>query len=716
MAGDYLSDEPLDDPAADRFGRRYFAERVAETISTRAGSANLVVGIYGRWGSGKTTALNFISRDLRSRENLVVESFNPWLFSSTEQLLAEFFALIAKMLQTKLNTPLEKLGGILSEFGKAASGVSVTTGLTGLDPGALLRGAGGLLAGANIRDMKKRVGRVLREKGKRVVILIDDVDRLDVEETYLLFRLVKLVADFENTTYILAFDDQVVAAALRRRYPEQERYGEGFVDKIVQVPLHLPPARLDLVHGLVFEGIDQLMEREGIVLETQDVLRFRRAFDPLAADIDTPRMAARYLNAVMFAVPGVKFEVNVVDLLLLEALRVVAPPVHQWIGQNKAFLAQPSMHIPLSDEQDRALLDRATRGLSEPQAERARGGISSLFPRARALWSPFSVGSEADESLGIAKRLASSIYFDRYFLYSVPADDVPDSQIAGLVTAAQAEDSPLPDMLKSIASGDSVGLVITKLGQQVDQLPANAIRGLIGAVAAMGENLDFGQSGVFSLSTGARAALLMRDLLRHLPEREERVALADDLVRSMEPLEFALETYRWISPSDGDADVINEEEDARLRDSIGARILPTNEAVPLFVSSPEWAARFYWLTSKSIHGGLLREQLRSQVTDSVTAAGFVRAFMTPATDLETQKRSLYLDADAFRGATNLISFERLKELLEPIAGAPASDLADRERADMTGANDAAVATRFIDVGLRLTGGPQDTETIEDDDP
>jgi KAP family P-loop domain len=87
IAGDYLSDKPLEDPAADRFGRMRFAERVAETVSARGGSASLVIGIYGRWGSGKTTVLNFINRSLSTHEDLLVESFNPWLFSSTEQLL-----------------------------------------------------------------------------------------------------------------------------------------------------------------------------------------------------------------------------------------------------------------------------------------------------------------------------------------------------------------------------------------------------------------------------------------------------------------------------------------------------------------------------------------------------------------------------------------------------------------------------------------------------
>jgi KAP family P-loop domain len=569
-----------------------------------------------------------------------------------------------------------------------------------VDPGALLRGAGGLLSGTSIQEMKDRVSTVLRQQQKRVVILIDDVDRLDITETYLLFRLVKLVADFENTTYILAFDDRVVAEALRQRYPEQlERLGEGFVDKIIQVPLHLPPARLDLVHGIVFEGIDQLMQQEGLTLEREDVIRFRRAFDVLAVEIDTPRMAGRYLNALLFAVPGIKSEVDVIDLLLIEALRVVAPSVHQWIAQNKAFLAQPSTHVSVSAEHDRDHLNGSTKSVTGSQVQRVQTVLSSLFPRAGAILNVFGVGAESDDTLGKGKRIASAYYFDRYFLYAIPADDVSDAEIESFVAAAQAESETLPDVFKGIASTESFGLVLTKLGQRVDQLPTTAIPALIRAIAATGESLQVDRVGVFSLSIGEKAALLVRDLLRNLSNPVERLAFAEQLVRETQPLEFALEIYRWLSPSDEPNDPIDEAGDAKLKDSLATRILEANSTTPLFLSSPEWAARYYWLVTMSNHVQELRDQFDDQVVDSSTAVSFVRAFMSSAMDVQTQKQSLYLDTRAVESAIGLVSYERLREFLEPIA--TVSSLPENgERFDLSDANDSMVAARFIAIGQR----------------
>src|SRR5438094_267400 len=68
------------------------------------------------------------------------------------------------------------------------------------------------------RTNARRSRRSLTETGKRVVLFIDDVDRLDRKEIQAAFKLVKLSAGFDHTSYVLAFDDEMVAAALGETY------------------------------------------------------------------------------------------------------------------------------------------------------------------------------------------------------------------------------------------------------------------------------------------------------------------------------------------------------------------------------------------------------------------------------------------------------------------------------------------------------------------
>ena len=74
------------------------------------------------------------------------------------------------------------------------------------------------------------------------MVPIDDIDRMDNEEVATLFKLVKVAADFEHISYVLAFDDEAVARALTKKYGGTEESGRRFVEKIVQLPFALPVA------------------------------------------------------------------------------------------------------------------------------------------------------------------------------------------------------------------------------------------------------------------------------------------------------------------------------------------------------------------------------------------------------------------------------------------------------------------------------------------
>ncbi|SRR5258706_2277527 len=104
----YSADNAIRDPELDEFNRREFSERIARTIVTRKESKSLVIGIYGKWGEGKSTVLNFIEGELKKHGNVVSLNFNPWLFPSEAELLVAFYSELAKVLDKSLSTKKEK--------------------------------------------------------------------------------------------------------------------------------------------------------------------------------------------------------------------------------------------------------------------------------------------------------------------------------------------------------------------------------------------------------------------------------------------------------------------------------------------------------------------------------------------------------------------------------------------------------------------------------
>src|SRR6056297_3189556 len=97
-AQELVSDRPLTDPSGDKFGRDQFAKRVAEILINKQTPDHLTIGIYGKWGEGKTSVINFIKYYLENdfTNQAIHLDFNPWRYKDEEQLLNSFFKQFAQ--------------------------------------------------------------------------------------------------------------------------------------------------------------------------------------------------------------------------------------------------------------------------------------------------------------------------------------------------------------------------------------------------------------------------------------------------------------------------------------------------------------------------------------------------------------------------------------------------------------------------------------------
>ena len=252
----YATDEPLSAIEQDRFDRASFSSAIAEGIAATKDSSSIVIGIYGPWGDGKTTVLNFIEQKLQGRPRIISMQFNPWRYQTEEILLVGFFNALANTLKAKLALDREKAAKEFADLFKLIPKV-----------GDVLSAFSKKYGDLSLEELKRRIEDILVEN-KRLVVLMDDIDRLSLEEVQASFRLIKLSGSLKYITYVLAFDDKMVAAALKQRYISDEETGHGFLEKIVQVPLRLPKTPKEVLLGFCRERIKESTESLGITLDT----------------------------------------------------------------------------------------------------------------------------------------------------------------------------------------------------------------------------------------------------------------------------------------------------------------------------------------------------------------------------------------------------------------------------------------------------------------
>lgn len=130
---------------------------------------------------------------------------------------------------------LKPIKGLLRGFGKKASDVAKQKD--------------------SLENVKTEVINALKNQNQKLIVIIDDIDRLNNEQIRLIFQLVNCVAGFPNMIYLLSFDKTVVVRALE---DEQKCNGEEYLEKIIQVPFDVPEAKKSDVHNLLFEKLDNI--------------------------------------------------------------------------------------------------------------------------------------------------------------------------------------------------------------------------------------------------------------------------------------------------------------------------------------------------------------------------------------------------------------------------------------------------------------------------
>lgn len=582
------ADAPLNNEADDRLDRGPFAAAVADAIASRSDRSSIVLGIYGPWGDGKTTVLNWIRNRLdRPESGTVVVPFNPWLIRDEVSMLPTFFATLATALGRRLGGRTDQIAGVLKRYGRVLAGINVGVPGASIDPGTTAAELGAALADRTLEEMKAEFERILREEGQRVLVIIDDIDRLDDAEVHAVFKLVKLAAAFEGTSYLLAFDDDKVAAALAGRYSTggderlRSKGGYEFLEKIVQVPLRLPRARKQAVDTIALAGLQSALNDAGIDIDEaagrEFSLRYSQGLSPAITSL---RTAKRYANAAGFALPLLKGEANPIDVLSIEGVNACYPALYATMREHPSWFLLPyEFHLSHRDEEirtrQRERLDGALTSVDPGLRDAARELITRLFPQTERVWSNFGASDERQEWAD-QQRVCSSEYFERYFSYAVATDEIGDRELD------DALEEPPQIQVRIGALVERKGergleALLGKLSRRAPTLDVAQAGALIEAVVDLGPLVAPHSQPLFgALNLEERTTSLFAELLLQLPSRSDRSRVATRAIERARPLPFAAMLVHWTGVKKSRTDnrrALDDDERDKLATRLAMRIV-----------------------------------------------------------------------------------------------------------------------------------------------
>lgn len=554
----YAADSPLDDPSQDRFGRLEFARRIAETIAVRRDPQSIVFAISGAYGEGKTTVLHYIEGSLKGRPDVVCVSFNPWRFTTDEALLRGFFATLAQALGKSMLGRKEKIGDALSKYGALATElVKVKYQDVEISPGSGVQSLGEWLSSTTIEESKQRVDEILTSERKRVVVLMDDIDRLERREIQIVFRLIKLTADFPYTAYVLAFDQEMVAGAVGERYGKGDiQAGREFLEKIIQVPLQLPKAPHDQLVEYCLSHVQAALDSTEQQLTDKQTQDFQVSFLLYVAPrLETPRNAKRYANALAFVLPLLRDELAPVDVMLLEAVKIFYPDTFEHLRDQPQLYTgyYPFIEIgeaTVREQRAREAIDDRLKDLSSRDRELARELLGRLFPQVRELWRTGHYGQRDRENWDVDQRVASHTYLVRYLSWSVPLNDFSDRALQTLLETIEAATDELA--ITEVRDVIAPGTLTSFLDKIVVRLsivgPPAALKLALG-LAGNGDLFpnQLGQS--IMITPRRRVAVIIAQLVKRQPLQDQDLPVLA-ILQLAHPLPLAWWCWSYLHPQD----------------------------------------------------------------------------------------------------------------------------------------------------------------------
>ena len=291
--------------------KNYASEIVERLLVTNIKDEAFAFGITGEWGVGKTMFLSILKQTIRDRAEIV--DFNPWMCSSPEQVTRDFFASLRHQLAPKYST----LSKSIKEYAQHVNSVS-------LSPHSIV--SLGFILPINQESLYSRK-RTLSEKfaklPKPVVVIIDDVDRLERDEVFEVLRLIRNTADLSNVIYIVAYDKEYVTSVLEEKNIKD---ASAYLEKIFPVEVHLPKVEDHLIWSILRDEIESQCSFGNRF--TAGLFAYFNSDDKelILSVLDNYRRAKRFARAFMLNMGYVyqhsRNELKIKDVFWLELLQM----------------------------------------------------------------------------------------------------------------------------------------------------------------------------------------------------------------------------------------------------------------------------------------------------------------------------------------------------------------------------------------------------------
>ena len=540
----YSTDRPIDTCEQDLLGRASFSKQLGRAIYDYNGKDGLVIGLYGKWGSGKTSVINMAVNEmitLAKQENNMplVMKFAPWNYSDKDNLISIFFQSLKNKIELQDNEELKKeVGKALNDYAGAFDALSLIP-IVGSGVAAILKTVAqaqgtNLMQGADLEKTKELLESALVEVNKKIVIIIDDIDRLTNSQIRDVFQLVKQVADFPNIIYILAMDREVVRRALQEVHNVD---GNEYLQKIIQVPFEIPELRKSKLNSIFFSRLDEVVKEISDKIKWDDMYWkdvFQNCIEPY---INTLRDVNRVINTFQFKYGAMYEETAFEDMIGITTIEVLDPELYKWIGNNKEAVCGGFFHGLSFDKSDKDYRKKYSEEFLslEINPDRAIRCIAAMFPMFANDVNEKGFEYFSSSDIRSKMRAAHKERFELYFMYDLDDIRIPRNIINACIYKLDTES--IRNHLDKINKQGNIIYFLDEVRSLINNIPYKRL-GLIASIFLEMQGNFHGQNSksIVTISANDITERCIDDMINRLKTEAERFKIIYTAVKNLNSL------------------------------------------------------------------------------------------------------------------------------------------------------------------------------------
>ena len=383
----------------------------------------------------------------------------------------------------------------------------------------------------------------LRGFDKPVILAVDEIDRLNKEQTQNLFNILKANINFPNFVYLLFYQQDIVESKFHSNEKNEKLANENidYLEKIIQVSLNLPKASNESILKILNDGIKEIFKErnfwgsfERIKERWKNVFGFDNSYNEekvpgISSYFKNIRVVHRFLSSLNFHIhsfvgDNAAIDVNLIDLISIEVIRLFEPEVYFQIKSNPLIFtireSEVESMIGLDGNKIKDKLQKIIKS-ERRENEALNRIIIQLFPNISWCMDDVDftdVDYSQDGYLDI--RINNKECFERYFVIALSDKDVPQSEIKKFISLYD-DKIKMTEYLRYLKGRKILNLYLSKFSAYTERISSDNIDELVAAIFDIGDELSEKASNELYSEIGY-SLTIVKYALRKVEDEQER--------------------------------------------------------------------------------------------------------------------------------------------------------------------------------------------------